>query len=306
MEAVKPAPAAQTERAYEKLALRLLRSAERLVGRPWTEEPRAAIDVHALRRAELARSTWRQYRAALAWFFAHAGIPELCTYVRSLNQSVCLRRARRTSAQKSKHLPPRKLTRLIEVLGCGRGRYDRTVGLWLLANYYVGLRPEEWWSAELVESRRLRVRNAKASQNRTFGTHRTLLLDSFTDEEMQVILEFLAIVARSQRAALYEACRKRLLKINHEIWPRAKRHVTLYTGRHQFAADHKAARVSRIELAALMGHGSTLTAGRHYARAGAGRGRIRVRPSPEDVDRVRARNAPHAPAPEYQRRPQRR
>jgi hypothetical protein len=71
--------------------------------------------------------------------------------------------------------------------------------IWLLANYYVGLRSEEWWSAELVESRRLRVRNAKASQNRTFGTHRTLLLDSFTDEEMQVILEFLAIVARSHR-----------------------------------------------------------------------------------------------------------
>ncbi len=306
MEAVKHAPATQTERAYEKLALRLLRSAERVTGHSWMEEPHAAIDVHAVRRAELGRSTWRQYRAALAWFFARAGMPELCTHVRSLDQSVCLRRAKRTSAQKSKHLPLHKLTRLIETLGCGRGRYDRIVGLWVLANYYVGLRPEEWWSAQLVESRRLRVRNAKASQNRTFGTHRTLLLDSFTDDEMQVILEFLEIVAQNHGETLYEACRKRLLKINRELWPRAKRHVTLYTGRHQFAADHKAARLSRIELAALMGHGSTLTAGRHYARPGAGRGHVRVRPSPEDVDRVRARNAPSSSAPDNRRRPQRR
>ena len=306
MQAVKPTPAAQTEDAYDALAQRLLRAAERALGRSWMDDPRAAIDFHAARRSDLARPTWRQYRAALAWFFEQEGMPEWCNYVRSLNQSVCLRRARRTSAQKSKHLPLRKLTRLVEVLGRGRGGYDRIIGLWLLANYYVGLRPEEWWSAELVEPRKLRVRNAKASQNRTFGAHRTLLLESFTGEEMQVILEFLAIVGGSDRETLYQACRKRLLNINHELWPRAKRHVTLYTGRHQFAADHKAARISRIELAALMGHGSTLTAGRHYARPGRGRGRVRVRPSPEDVDRVRARNAPHSPAAEYQQRPVRR
>jgi hypothetical protein len=306
MQAVKPPPAAQTEDAYDALALRLLRAAERTLGRPWMDDPRAAIDFHATRRSGLARPTWRQYRAALAWFFQQEGMPELSTYVRSLNQSVCLRRTRRTSAQKSKHLPLRKLTCLIEVLGRGRSRYDRIIGLWLLANYYVGLRPEEWWSAGLVEPRKLRVRNAKGSQNRTFGIHRTLLLDSFTDEEMHVVLEFLAIVAGSDRETLYEACRKRLLKINRELWPRAKRHVTLYTGRHQFAADHKAARVSRVELAALMGHGSTLTAGRHYARPGRGRGRVRVRPSPEDIDRVRARNAPHSPAAESQQRTLRR
>jgi hypothetical protein len=219
-----------------------------------------------------------------------------------LDQSPCLRRTNRTSAQKTKHLPLPKLIRLTEVVAMGRGRYDRAIGLWLLSNYYVGLRPEEWWSTEWVGLRKLRVRNAKASQQRTFGSHRTLLLDEFTDEEMRVVHEFLAIVAQQDFCSFYHACRKRLLKLNRMLWPRAKRHITLYSGRHQFAADHKAARVSRVELAALMGHASTLTAGRHYARPMHGRRRVRVHASPEDVDRVLARNSTQTPAPEF--RPQ--
>lgn len=297
MEAVKRA--AQTEEAYEALAARLLNASEQALGQAWSVNPKAAIDFHAARRGELARATWRQYRAALAWFFEHQGSPDLRDYVRALDQSPCLRRAHRTSARKSKHLPLPKLIRLTETLAGGRGRYDRAIGLWLLANYYAGLRPEEWWSAEWVGARKLRVRNAKASLQRTFGSHRTLMLDEFTEEEIRVILEFLAIVTANEYGSFYHACRKRLLRINRALWSRAKRHITLYTGRHQFAADHKAAHVGRVELAALMGHGSTLTAGRHYARPGRGRRRVRVRPSPEDVDRVRARNSPQAPAPEF-------
>jgi len=299
MEAVKRA--AQTEEAYEALAERLLKASERALGQAWKLDPHAAIDFHGARRGELARPTWRQYRAALAWFFEHHGSLDLRDYVQSLDQTPCLRRADRTSAQKSKHLPLPKLIRLTEALAGGRGRYDRAIGLWLLANYYVGLRPEEWWSAEWMGPCRLRVRNAKASQQRTFGSHRTLMLDEFTDEEMRLIHEFLAIVASNEYESFYHACRKRLLRLNLTLWPRAKRHITLYSGRHQFAADHKAARVSRVELAALMGHASTLTAGRHYARPGRGRRRVRVRvrPSPEDIDRVRARNSPEAPAPEF-------
>ena len=300
MEAVKRVE--QTEEAYGRLAARLLGASERALGQSWRVDPKAAIDFHGARRGELARPTWRQYRAALAWFFEDQGSFELRAYVRSLDQSPCLRRANRTSAQKSKHLPLPKLIRLTEVVAIGRGRYDRAIGLWLLSNYYVGLRPEEWWSTEWVGPRKLRVRNAKASQQRTFGSHRTLLLDEFMDEEMRVVHEFLAIVAQQDFCSFYHACRKRLLKLNRMLWPRAKRHITLYSGRHQFAADHKAARVSRVELAALMGHASTLTAGRHYARPMHGRRRVRVHASPEDVDRVLARNSTQTPAPEF--RPQ--
>lgn len=152
MEPVKRA--AETEKAYEALARRLLMASERSLGDSWIMDPQAAIDFHSARRAELARPTWRQYRAALAWFFEHHGYLDLRNYVQALDQTPCLRRADRTSAQKSKHLPLPKLIRLTEALAGGRGRYDRAIGLWLLANYYCGLRPEEWWSAEWVSTLR--------------------------------------------------------------------------------------------------------------------------------------------------------
>lgn len=303
---MKPAVSAQTARCYEELARRLLAIAERALGKPWRADTQAAIEVHGARRAQLARATWRQYRAALSWFFEHEGLAEAAVYARSLRQSPCLRRTQRTSAQKSKYLPLERLTRLIEELAGARGRYDRATGLWLLANYYLGLRPEEWWAAQWVGERRLRVRNAKASQHRTFGAYRTLMLDALAAEEMRVVHEFMAIVAAHPNwRRLYTACRKRLHKLNRRLWPRARRHITLYSGRHQFASDHKASHLSRDEVAALMGHGSTLTSDRHYGRRGYGRRRGRVRPSPEDVERVRARNRSRRPAPEFQNRPPR-
>lgn len=291
-----------TAARYRALAERLLAAAAETLDRPWEADPRAAVEVLAARRPTFGRATWRQYRAALVWFLTQAGHAELADGVRTLSETPCLRHTARTSGKKSKRLPRDRLELLLERLAESRGGYDRAIGLWLLSNYYVGLRPEEWWSVTWVAERRLKVRNAKDSQDRTFGTHRTLGLEAFTAQEMHVVREFLAIVAAiPDREAFYMACRKRLCKWNKRLWPRARLHITLYSGRHQFAADHKAAHLSREELAALMGHGSTVTAQRHYARRQHGRSRSRVSPSQEDVERVRARNRTR-PRPDFRTR----
>lgn len=305
MEAVKSPLDPNTERRYEEVAQRLLAVAERELGHPWQMDARAAVGMHGNRRSLLGRATWRQYRSALVWYLERAACADAAGYARSLDESPCLRQAQRTSARKSKRLPEQRLTQLIEHLAGGRGRYDRAIGLWILSNYYVGLRPEEWWTVEWIEPRLLRVRNAKRSQGRTFGTHRTLALDTFSEQEMHVLHQFLAIVtAHSDHQAFYLACCKRLWRINRQLWPKARRHITLYSGRHQFAADHKAAGLTRDELAALMGHGSNRTADRHYARRQFGRSRSNVSPAAEDVERVRQINkARGATPPETRERP---
>ena len=64
---------------------------------------------------------------------------------------------------------------------------------------------------------------------------------------------------------------------------------TLYSARHQFAANAKAAGLSKIEIAALMGHASPETAGTHYGRRRSGRrgsGGLLVAPSAADVAAV--------------------
>lgn len=305
MEAVKSPLDPNTERRYEDVAKRLLAVAERELGHAWQADARAAVGVHGNRRSLLGRATWRQYRAALVWYLERSAYAQAASYARSLDESPCLRKSQRTSARKSKRLPEQRLTQLIEHLSVGRGQYDRAIGLWVLSNYYVGLRPEEWWTIEWKEPRLLQVRNAKRSQGRTFGMHRTLALDTFSEQEMHVLHEFLAIVAAHDDAqAFYLACCKRLWKINRKLWPNARRHITLYSGRHQFAADHKAAGLTRDELAALMGHGSNRTADRHYARRQFGRSRSTVSPAAEDVERVRQINdARGATPPEIRERP---
>lgn len=92
----------------------------------------------------------------------------------------------------------------------------------------------------------------------------------------------------------YLAVRGRVRRANLALWGEkgwdgSGRTITLYSGRHQFAADAKSAGgvgLSRAELAALMGHASCLSALQHYAgrQVGSGRG-------PETLPRALASEA---------------
>lgn len=87
---------------------------------------------------------------------------------------------------------------------------------------------------------------------------------------------------------LYRAVRK--------AFPRRRPHITLYSYRHQFAADKK--RVwGQAEVAALMGHASDRTAGMNYARAVSGRGSSAVKPLNTEVAQVRRTAKPRPEAP---------
>jgi integrase len=66
-----------------------------------------------------------------------------------------------------------------------------------------------------------------------------------------------------------------------------KRYPTLYSLRHQFAANAKACGLTKAEIAALMGHASEDTAGRHYARRTTGHTGLNARPLPAFVKIVR-------------------
>ena len=88
----------------------------------------------------------------------------------------------------------------------------------------------------------------------------------------------------------YAQLRDTLREVCLELWPGRKRRPTFYTTRHTFAAVAKTA-LAPTELAALLGHGSDLTALIHYARPPKGSSRLPAfglpRPSSEEVARVR-------------------
>jgi len=131
----------------------------------------------------------------------------------------------------------------------------------------------------------LLVENGKQSGERAFGPMRTLMLDEFlldpdavdaarwlmgracrmTEEEFRKVITN----ANRQLQRVIASCGKPCQLRNQDS-------ITLYTARHQFAADAKKAGLSRVEIAALMGHASPETATAHYGRRRHGRDSVGV------------------------------
>lgn len=203
----------------------------------------------------------------------------------------------RTSGQKAKKLSKSDMNRLIFELQNSRSSFATATMLWFMAGYLTGLRPSEWGRAELrldEKGRRiLVVYNAKSTNGRSFGFERKLILSQLSE------VEYTAVEQHSLRARrefdddnfddYYNGCRFLLLAINKRLWPKRGTHPTLYTTRHMFASDAKSV-FSRIEVAALMGHGSDKTAGLHYGKRRFARGGVKVEPSETDVAAVAKMN----------------
>lgn len=185
---------------------------------------------------------------------------------------------------------------------------------WLLAGRATGLRPVEWKNAKLEEGPEgpvLVVENAKHTNGRGNGPVRHLHLtelrarvlseDPAALEAWEALTNHLANVKRAREKGArgfekyYEACRQGLHRLSLLAGIKG---ISLYTSRHQFAADSKRAGHSHPQTAAEMGHASDRTAVTHYGRRVQGRpGTPLPLPSPEEVKTVRKKlgpsNGPH-------------
>lgn len=281
-----------TERRYRSLARLLLARHDRERGAPWTHDPAGFLQWLDALRAQLKPASWRQYRAALV-HVCQPEHPDLAASIQALDSSTCQRRSTRTSARKLKRLPDKDLVAIVDRLREDKHPFDALLTYWLMAAMATGLRPCEWQHAQLIERDgipALRVQNAKHTHDRAHGPTRTQLLPNITPENLRMVEQLLATVSGVDDATFvryYHACRDRLYYVNRRLWPKRPRYVTLYSARHQFIGDAKSAGLSRTEIAALAGHVSPQTAGKHYARGCSGRGAVQVAADPADMARVR-------------------
>lgn len=276
--------------------------------------------------AEVGKSTQRQYRAAIRHYIDYRGGRTVLS-IRSgkeqraweADQGVARLAAkpRGTSSGKAKHIKPRELQSLCRELRSKRSPIAHLAADLLVAGYQFGLRPNEWAEAHFVfpdsaaETTKcdslLVVRNAKATQGRSFGSLRTLRFSrgSIDSADLKacmrcnLAMKVRALKRRRERPPgddNADPCGLRAMQ-QHLAQARKrrgyKRKITLYSARHQFAANAKAAGLSQIEIAALMGHGSDETATEHYGKRRSGRrGRsFGVEPSEQDVEAVETFNA---------------
>jgi len=252
------------------------------------------IDWLIARRATLRPASFRQYRAAVVWVLQQQGGPQASGFCERLLGEGQAPRSHdlppRTSAGKAKSIPLHDLHRLVVKLQTRGGKWDDLTARWLFWSIQTGLRPVEWREASLrvhTSGVALNVRNAKHSHGRAHGEHRTVHLQ-ISAEAAQVLQGFLDQI-QSDFDAAYQGCRLGLHRATRGLWPRRRRHPTLYTGRHQFAADAKASGLAPDAIAALMGHAVMSTHQSHYGKRRCGHSGLLAVADPSDVRRVQER-----------------
>ncbi len=277
--------------------------------------PIAFVDWLVGHMASLRQASRRQYRAATRAELlllneqgnevARAGVEQA---LRRLEEAEFPARdvaalAPATSSHKLKRLTTDVLSRLQDVLAKDRSPYDKPLALYLEAGIAAGLRPGEWRNTRLVISQGravLVVRNAKDDDARAHGPYRRLIWEDINGPEVAAIRQWLAAFHAACNGsrldpdygmAYLRALSDRLARISRKRWPRRLRQPTLYSARHTFAAISKQAGLSRVALAALMGHALDSTAATHYSRPPKGSlvlpEIVLPQPDPRDLARVR-------------------
>jgi len=260
----------------------------------------------------LSRATWRQYKAALICYLENlafentacsADAEDAINLLHSTDPKHCKRHGLHTSGKKQKKISKAEQEKLIAYyVNNPIIRHGITTLAWLLSGIFTGLRPLEWQSAQLIINStggsELHVKNAKNTNKRSHGEDRIIHLSNITDSELEIIrLQLINVTAALGKSDvqnlentgledLYRNCRDCLYKANRKLWPRKTKFISLYSARHQFAADAKKSGLSKEAIAALMGHASVETAGTHYGRRVSGRGGFRVKADQSDIDRV--------------------
>lgn len=247
-------------------------------------------------RPTLSKSSWRQYKSSVICFLERideeAAI-QAVDYLREIDTETCVKNTEKTSGSKLKRFSWRDFQKLTDHLRTKPGKWHKPLLDWLICGCLTGLRPQEWIDANLMEiagEKALVTKNAKSTNGRSHGPTRTLMLAALSSDEIQTLRNHIERVktwaGMNQFDDFYAGCSLTLYYISRKLWPRRQKHVTLYSCRHQFAANAKASGFSTAEIAAMMGHRVDTTATKHYGKKVAGNELLRVRALDSDVERV--------------------
>jgi hypothetical protein len=242
--------------------------------------------------------TWRQYKSSVIYYLENhedtQAATEAIEYLKDITSQGALAYTERTSSLKLKKISFEDWEKLDTFLKLKNNKWHEELRSWLRASIITGLRPVEWKNAQFFihnGQSALKIQNAKNTNGRGNGPTRTLLLQNLRDSDLVAIKTHLnnirTFAGMGEYEFFYQGCSIALYKACRKCWPRRKRHITLYSTRHQFSANAKSSGMSRLEVAALMGHAVDETAGEHYGRKQAGNEKIGVLPLEDEVSRVR-------------------
>lgn len=290
----------KTKQDYMARAIQLSRRAKKELNIQEQDE----IDVRQLvvwlneHKVNINAKSWRQYKSAIIYYLENhedeQAATEAIEYLKNINSKGAATHTEKTSSLKMKKISLDDWQKLDTFLKSKPNKWYDELRVWLRASIITGLRPVEWKNAHFLLHNgqpALKIQNAKHTNGRAHGPSRTLILEDLRDSDLLAIKTHLnnvrTFAGMGEYEFFYQGCAIALYKACRKCWPRRKRHITLYSTRHQFSANAKSSGMSRLEVAALMGHAVDETAGEHYGRKTSGNEKLGVLPLDEDVQRVR-------------------
>lgn len=252
----------------------------------------------ASKRLSYGKSTWRQYKNSCIYSIglqeqtdAHT---EALLFLSELTSNGCQTKTLNTSGQKLKKIPIKDLDKIMNHLENYDGKWHIALKEWLLSGIITGLRPQEWINANFVKEEKydtLVVKNAKNTNGRAHGETRTIVLSKLTENEKITIKNHLSRIKTfysiDEYNSFYDHCAFSLYYINRKLFPNRKKHITLYSTRHQFSANAKSSGFSKAEIAAMMGHANDITATKHYGKKVSGNEELKVSAISADIAKVK-------------------
>ena len=266
-------------------------------------------------RGEISWSTAKQYASAIRWRLRQAGsgtdeFDNVWSEAHMMAKSVPKRRRKSTRRVRIS----KDVVQALETQASVKEPASFGVAVSLFyASLLLGLRPCEWASARWVDKARTRlvVRNAKAASTvlehgpfagrlwvRGNGAERVLKL---TDDGIEAgVQDLVDEVIENEKKLPWSSNRKTIWRsfkrtvaecVDKKTLPAKFRHLTIYSARHQFAADAKKVMdVGAGEVAGAMGHSAVRTAVSGYGRRKSGGAfRPSALPDPASVEAVRSK-----------------
>ena len=278
MASLTPTRTTVTEARYRAIFESLVQQYEKTRNGSTPFDSLALVSWLGERRPQLAKRTWWLYKAATKTVLAarhkqgedhHLALTALA----EMTAAPCPKNTGRTASKKDKKLSQQDLLTLCLYLENRPGIWGERTKLWLLAGYCTGLRPLEWTQCDWTDidgHKTLRVVNAKATNGRAHGTHRHIILAGWDQAVIDTLHEHILSLQTFAREhsyyTYYDNCRDAMYRASLACFPNRKKRPSLYSARHQFAADMKRQHPAQLA-AALMGHSTDHTAQRLYAQS---------------------------------------
>jgi len=256
-------PNETTKEAYRKLANNFYLN--RVTGAPTRNKIKDSLKLAA---ADYRPGYWRRLRNAICLDQRENAHIETANHIASiknpLTTSNILADKERIPAKKKrvKKVSRIELAKIAEQFAKKR---DPLLESALILIAILGCRPAEIGQITILDNGLVKIIGVKKRESDDRGLDRLVRLPQEQLEKVKYATHLFQkeknkLIELNTKSTIAHLLERRLSTLTKQIWPRKKNRPTLYSLRHQFAADLKKSGTGREEIAYLMGHRATKSA----------------------------------------------